>query len=80
MQQITVKYMPVEYTGRRVVGGTVPLACEHISTSVDTVEYYDNYKDAVTGKPQPLIIETVDVCDDCGAWYSRIAKEWNDGC
>lgn len=69
---ISVAYEPVEY----VSSNGKKWYCQHASTHPEMAEHYDEYAAATSGHSQGLRWETIDVCDDCPAWYNRTAEEW----
>lgn len=69
--RIDVQYTPVEYYSDGVVDGVLWLECQHASTSPQVEELWDAYQEVVTGTPQPVTYKTVQVCDECDAWYSE---------
>lgn len=71
--KIEVNYKPSDY---RMVAGE--FMCEHVDTYTDTVEHYDHYTEAVTGMPQSLSYEPIEVCEECNAYYSGWSEEWYD--
>lgn len=52
--------------------------CQHDTTHGDALEITDAYKEAVTGIPQPVYYEPIQVCDNCGAYYSLRDEEWHN--
>lgn len=72
--KVTVNYQPTEWTL-----GFDGFECQHASTTSDTIEHYNHYMEAVTGVPQALSYEPIEVCDDCSAYYSNWTEEWYDG-
>lgn len=56
----------------------VVATCTHQNTHADSIEHYDEYMEAVTGLPQPIHYEAVEVCDRCGAVYSISTEEWTE--
>ena len=71
--KVTVEYQPTEWT---LHAGE--FECQHPSTTTDSIEHYDHYKEVVTGMPQPLSYEAIENCDDCTAYYSTWDDEWHD--
>ena len=68
----------VDYTPRTLVMEFGEFICPHTNTYTDAIEHYDHYMDAVTGMPQPTHYEPVEVCEQCGAYYSQWSGEWNE--
>lgn len=52
--------------------------CQHVTTYGDAIEHCDYYQEAVTGVPQPVYTETIQVCEDCDAYYSQRDEDWHD--
>ena len=51
--------------------------CQHLNTEEDSVEYCDEYMDAVTGIPQPVYYSSITVCTDCNAQQTH-EGDWNE--
>lgn len=69
--KIQIKYIPTEYHLEDDI-----FVCDHAETYSDTIEHYDHYAEAVTGNPQALSYEPIEVCDECDSYYSQWSEEW----
>lgn len=59
---IKIQFTPVEYYSEN----GYEWQCDHASRTAETEEYCDEYMEAVTGVPQSVHLEYVEVCDECG--------------
>lgn len=61
-------HVPVTFvpTGSWRYGATHEWECEHIVQTLTSFESVDEYREAVTGQPQPVVITKAMVCDHCG--------------
>lgn len=71
--KIDVEYKPNKYD---MEDGE--FICSHMVTTPDTLEECDYYKEVVTGTPQPVYTEEIEVCDGCNAYFSDTTKEWHE--
>jgi hypothetical protein len=57
-----INYEPVEYISDN---GHV-WHCQHAQMSAEVEEQFDQYREHVSGEVQPMHLEYVEVCDECG--------------
>lgn len=70
---VQVQYQPVEYKLQ-----DDEWKCQHHSTHIETVEDYDEYREAVTDELSVIFTYFIDVCDTCEAWYNSMDGGWQD--
>lgn len=72
-RKIPVTFEATEYTLDAKRG---EWECEHADVTIETVDYVDEYREALTGERQPVHYDVIESCNDCYAYKSVLHDEW----
>ncbi len=73
-RKIPVDYTPSVYTSDN---GWL-WECEHVDVTTETVDFVDEYREAITGELQPITYDIIESCNNCHAYKSVWHDEWTE--